>query len=137
MTWRPAAAVVASIRDRAAALPGITPSLLAAFGEQVAVQSAVVPPPEAGFEITVVNEGALDPRPNEAARDYWARFYEEFPGATGWARTTGVVSGDDRASAIVAVEVQCGIMCGWGVMYHLLRASGEWRVEAEVILWVN
>lgn len=83
--------------------------------------------------------GFLKPGPEASAEirldEAWKRFYESFPGATGWMSVSLPGYGPGKDIAIVYVADHCGRLCGQGTYVYLRRANDRWNVLLRLPVW--
>lgn len=68
---------------------------------------------------------------------YWSDFHAKFPDTAGYIGVSQPVLTPDRAWAAIAVEYHCGSLCGYGVVYLLMRNDNGWTVVLSDGLWVS
>ena len=67
----------------------------------------------------------------------WEGFYSRYPGAQGVLRVSLPGYTPDGTEAVVMLSVGCGSLCGSGLLLHLERSNGEWKIVRRETLWVS
>jgi len=80
-------------------------------------------------ESNLANKVSLD--------EAWKKFYESFPGTTGWTSVSLPGYSPDGEIAIVYMAHYCGTLCGGGTYVYLRRIGGKWKMLVDFPGWVS
>jgi hypothetical protein len=80
-------------------------------------------------ESNLANKVSLD--------EAWKKFYESFPGATGWTSVSLPGYSPDGEIAVVYMAHYCGTLCGGGSYVYLRRVKDKWEVLVDFPGWVS
>lgn len=80
-------------------------------------------------ESNLANKVSLD--------EAWKKFYESFPGTTGWTSVSLPGYSPDGEIAIVYMAHYCGTLCGGGTYVYLRRINGKWKMLVAFPGWVS
>jgi len=74
---------------------------------------------------------------NISLDEAWKKFYESFPGASGWTSVSIPGYSPDGEIAVVYIAHYCGSLCGGGSYLYLRRVKGDWKVLVDFPGWVS
>jgi hypothetical protein len=69
--------------------------------------------------------------------DVWEGFYRAYPSAPGLFKLSRVGFNADKSQALLFVAHSCGLLCGEGSYFVLVKKDGEWKVVKELTTWVS
>ena len=67
----------------------------------------------------------------------WEDFYKKYPEAGGvWAFSRPGYN-SQRNEAVLYVSHACGMLCGTGHLFYLVRQNNQWKVQNRLMLWIS
>jgi hypothetical protein len=67
----------------------------------------------------------------------WEEFYQKFPRFVGTTGVSRVGLNSDRTDALLYIGRQQDWLSGTGVIYHLVKKSGQWVIRSRILQWIS
>jgi len=67
----------------------------------------------------------------------WEEFYQKFPRFVGTTCVSRVGLNNDRTDALLYIGRQQDWLSGTGVIYHLVKKSGQWVIRSRILQWIS
>jgi len=67
----------------------------------------------------------------------WENFYKKYPEAGGVWQFSRPGYNSARNEAVLYVSHTCGILCGTGHLYFLVKQNAQWTVKNRLMLWIS
>jgi hypothetical protein len=114
----------------------LPPGLAEGYRARNAEPSALGPELDLELDYVLMPQDEFDRILGQSGQ-FWPRFEETYPGASGVVTFSRVAFAAERDTALALMGFRCGDLCGAGGLYLLVKEGGEWKVQGALYGWMS